>query len=259
MRDLLPIAIEAVRRARTIVREQLPGTVTVKSDRDTVTEIDYAVERTVRDFLLRESPEIGFLGEEDGRFGAADTELTWVLDPLDGTANLVHGIPLCGISLGLVRRDRPVLGVIDLPLLDLVYSAYEGGGAFRGQDRIGVSSAARLADAVVSLGDYAVGEDAAPKNAERLRVTAALAAVVERVRMLGSAAIDLAWVADGRLGASIMLNNNPWDTAAGVLIAREAGAIVVDRRGQEHTMASASTLAVAPGVLAELLGVLRAA
>jgi myo-inositol-1(or 4)-monophosphatase len=90
MKDLLPLALEAIRRARGIVREQLPGTVTVKSDRNTATEIDYAVERTVREFLLAESPEIGFLGEEDGRFGKSDSEWTWALDPLDGTANLVH-------------------------------------------------------------------------------------------------------------------------------------------------------------------------
>jgi myo-inositol-1(or 4)-monophosphatase len=259
MKDLLPTAIEAVRQARAIVREQLPGSVTVKSDRNIATEIDYAVERAVREFLLTETPEIGFLGEEDGYFGDDHSELTWALDPLDGTTNLAHGIPLCGVSLGLIRTNQPVLGVIDLPLLDLSFSAYEGGGAFRGHNRIGVTSAMRLTDAVVAIGDYAVGDDAPRKNAERLRITAALAAVVERVRMFGSAAIDLAWVADGRLGASIMLSNKPWDTAAGVLIAREAGAVVVDRDGRDHTTRSASTVAVAPQLLTELLDVLRRA
>jgi myo-inositol-1(or 4)-monophosphatase len=256
--DLLPAAVEAVRRASGIVRERAPGTVTAKGDRDPATEVDYAVERELREFLLAEAPEVGFLGEEDGRFGAADAELTWALDPVDGTVNFMHGIPLCAVSLGLVRGDRQVLGVVELPFLGVRYSAVDGGGAYRDGERIGVAKDVdRLADAVVALGDYAVGPGAADRNVERLRTTALLAASVQRIRMFGSAAIDLAWVAEGRIAANVMQTNLPWDTAAGVVLAREAGAVVVDQDGRGHTVRSGSTVAVTPPLLDELMGLLR--
>jgi myo-inositol-1(or 4)-monophosphatase len=256
--DLLPVALRAVDLASEIVRRNPPGGIAVKGDRDPATEVDYAVERTVREFLLAEAPDVGFLGEEDGHFGSTDTELTWALDPVDGTVNFMHGIPLCGVSLGLVRGDRPVLGVIDLPLMDVRYSAVDGEGAFRGKEPMTTAmGTSRLADAVVAVGDYAVGVDAPRKNAERLRITQALAASVQRIRMFGSAAVDLAWVAEGRVGASVMLTNKPWDTAAGVVLAREAGALVVDRDGNPHTPRSTSTVAVAPSLRDELLELLR--
>lgn len=257
LKGLLSIANEAVERASRLLRERAPGVVTVKSDRNPATEVDYAVERAVRSFLLAEVPEVGFLGEEDGIFGAEGSELMWALDPVDGTVNFMHDMPLFGVSLGLVRGNEPVLGVIELPLLGMRYSAYKDGGAYRGDQRIVVADVRKLADAVVAIGDYAVGDDAWRKNEERLRITQALAARVQRVRMFGSAAIDLAWVADGRLGASVMLANKPWDTAAGVLIAREAGALVIDLSGEPHTMHSSSTVAVAPTLANELLELLQ--
>lgn len=256
--DLLLVAQEAVGRASKLFREGTPGVITVKGDRDPATEVDYAVERAVRDFLLAEAPHVRFLGEEDGIYGAAGGELTWALDPVDGTVNYMHGVPLCGISLGLVQGEEPVLGVIDLPFLGMRYTARKGGGAHRDGERLTVQGGPqRIADAVVAIGDYAVGRGASRKNEERFRVTHAIATHAQRVRMFGSAAVDLAWVADGRIGASIMLNNKPWDTAAGVLIAREAGAVVVDRTGSEHRIYSSSTVAVAPSLADELLEVLR--
>ena len=109
-----------------------------------------------------------------------------------------------------------------------------------------------LTEAIVSIGDYAVGINAHDKNKLRLRLTALLAERVERVRMFGSAALDLVWVAEGRTDATIILANKPWDTAAGVLIAREAGAIVTDMRGSQHSFASGETVAVCPGLADEL-------
>jgi hypothetical protein len=113
--SLLPVAVDAVALASDLVRTRMPGLLTAKGDRDMSTEVDYAVERAVRDFLHDKTPDIAFLGEEEGATGAPGAELLWALDPIDGTANFVHGIPLCGISLGLVHRNRPVVGVIDLP------------------------------------------------------------------------------------------------------------------------------------------------
>ncbi|MEU8206047.1 inositol monophosphatase family protein [Streptosporangium sp. NPDC049046] len=250
---LLPIAEQAVTIASEIVKTRLPGAVTAKGDRDMATEVDYAVEYAVRDFLSRETPEIGFLGEEEGAIGDAANGLLWVLDPVDGTVNFLHGIPLCGVSLGLVNQDMPTLGVIDLPFLDSRYSAAEGHGAQANGRAIRASETGNLHAAVVAVGDYAVGGDAKAENWLRLAVTRELAARVQRVRMFGSAAIDLAWVAEGRVDASIMLSNKPWDTAAGVLIAREAGATVVDLDGSPHTMNAEATIAAGPKILTDLI------
>ncbi|MBB5776778.1 inositol monophosphatase family protein [Nonomuraea jabiensis] len=251
-RTLLPIAERAVSIASEIIRTKAPGVVTAKGDRDMATEVDYAVEHAVREFLSRETPEIGFLGEEEGVSRTGDG-LMWALDPVDGTANFLHGIPLCGVSLGLVDKDMPTLGVIDLPFLNLSYSAVEGAGAQANGSHIQVSDARDLETAIVAIGDYAVGKNAQEQNKPRLALTQELAARVQRIRMFGSAAIDLAWVADGKIDANIMLSNNPWDTAAGVIIAREAGATVIDLDGSPHSMNAHATIAASPKLVADLV------
>ncbi|GAA3245704.1 inositol monophosphatase family protein [Nonomuraea helvata] len=251
-RALLPIAEQAVSIARDIIRTQVPGAVTAKGDRDMATEVDYAVEHAVREFLTRETPEIGFLGEEEGMSRTGD-HLMWALDPVDGTANFLHGIPLCGVSLGLVDNDMPTLGIIDLPFLDIRYTAAEGAGAQANESPIQVSDARDLETAIVAIGDYAVGENAQERNRPRLALTQELAARVQRIRMFGSAAIDLAWVAHGKIDATIMLSNNPWDTAAGVTIARQAGANVIDIDGSPHSMTASATIAAGPKLMASLI------
>ncbi|MEV0383432.1 inositol monophosphatase [Nonomuraea sp. NPDC050643] len=251
-RTLLPIAERAVSIASEIIRTKAPGVITAKGDRDMATEVDYAVEHAVREFLSRETPEIGFLGEEEGVSHLGDG-LMWALDPVDGTANFSHSIPLCGVSLGLIDKDTPTLGLIDLPFLNLRYSAAEGVGASANGSAIQVSDARELQTAIVAIGDYAVGENADERNRPRLALTQELAARVQRIRMFGSAAIDLAWVADGKIDANIMLSNNPWDTAAGVIIAREAGATVVDLDGSPHSMTAHATIAASPKLVADLV------
>ncbi|NJP34882.1 inositol monophosphatase family protein [Micromonospora thermarum] len=245
-RDLLPIATEAVGRATERIVQQPPGALTVKGDRDLASDLDYTIERDVRAFLQAETPEIGFLGEEEGQTGSA--EMRWVLDPIDGTANFVRGLPMCAVSLALVRGDEPVLGVIDVPLLATRYTATRDGGAHANGQRIRTSATTRLRAAMVAIGDYAVGPDADSRNNIRLALTAKLAAEVQRVRMTGSAALDLAWLAEGKLDAALTLSNHAWDMAAGVVIAREAGAAVVDQDGGDHDIKSVVTLAVTPGL-----------
>jgi myo-inositol-1(or 4)-monophosphatase len=250
---LLPAAIEAVTIANELIRSRLPGPLTAKGDRDMASDLDFAVERAVRAHLRERTPGVAILGEEEGVSGDPDSELLWALDPIDGTANLVHGMPLTGVSLGLLYERRPVLGVIDLPFLDARYWAVEHAGAYVGDRRIAASRTTSLREAMVAIGDYAVGVGADEKNHLRLALTEHLAGRAQRVRMLGSAAIDLAWVAEGRLDASMTMSNQPWDTAAGVVIAREAGAVVIDLDGSDHTSSSVATIAVAPGVAEELL------
>jgi myo-inositol-1(or 4)-monophosphatase len=217
-----------------------------------VSDLDVAIERAVRGFFADQTPDIAFLGEEEGRSGSDAAGWLWTLDPIDGTSNFAHGIPLCAISLALVRDGRPVLAIIDAPFIGERYHAVEGHGAHLGDTRLNVSDTARLRDAVVAIGDYAVGPQAARRNETSLATTVALTSRVHRIRMLGTIALDLAWVAAGRLDASITLANHPWDTAAGVLLAREAGATVTDMDGTPHTFDSAATIAAAPPLITPL-------
>lgn len=167
LRALLHIACAALDQASTLVTDMAVGSVTAKGDRDMASEIDYAVEEQVRSFLLKETSEIGFLGEESGGSGIGGA-LTWALDPVDGTANLVNGLPLCAVSLGLVENDRSVLGVIDLPFLGQRYKAADGHGAFCSETRIAPSRTETLSEAIVAIGDYAVGDQARERNRRRL-------------------------------------------------------------------------------------------
>ncbi|GLW10067.1 inositol monophosphatase [Microtetraspora sp. NBRC 13810] len=256
-RTLLPIAEHAVTIASQIVTTRLPGAVTAKGDRDMATEVDFAVEDALRDFLTRETPEIGVLGEEEGLTNQGGNGLTWALDPIDGTVNFMHGLPMCGTSLGLLDGDVPVLGVIELPFLGERYTAADGTGSRLNGEPIAVAGAERLSSVVVAIGDYAVGPDAETVNGRRLVLARTLAGKVQRLRMLGSAATALAWIAAGRIDATVLYTNKPWDTAAGAVIAREAGAAVADFDGTPHTMRSAATLAANPAVLAGLLDLAR--
>src|SRR5690606_4889346 len=249
---LLAVALEAAEIASDLVRTRVPGLLTAKGDRDMASEVDYAVERAVRDYLKQRTPDIAILGEEEGITGDTASELMWAIDPVDGTANFVRNIPLCGFSLGLIERGRPVVGVIDLASLGTRYYAAQHTGAYLGDRRIRASMTTDLRDAIVAIGDYAVGEGAEAKNRQRIALTERLAANVQRVRMLGSAAIDLAWVVEGKLDASITLSNKPWDTAVGVIIAREAGAKVMDRDGTDHTFISTATVATTSALAGEI-------
>ncbi|HET6288167.1 MAG TPA: inositol monophosphatase family protein [Amycolatopsis sp.] len=251
---LLSVAVEAVAKATGLIRSMTSFSVAAKGDRDMVTDVDLAVEDAVRAFLARETPEIGILGEERGHQG--DENLWWALDPVDGTANFARGIPLCGVSLGLVDGLKSTVAAISLPFLDVTYTAVEGQGAYADGERLVASKATKLSDAILSIGDFAVGEGAEVKNRVRMALLAELGGRVQRVRFLGSAAIDLAWVAHGKLDASVILANKPWDTMAGVLLVREAGGVVVDIDGGEHTVRSAATIAVGAGLRDDLVAAL---
>lgn len=228
-----------------------------KGDRDPASEVDLAVERNVRDFLHNKTPEVEFLGEEGGGQPTGHG-LLWILDPIDGTVNFLHGFPLCAVSLSLFADNAVVAAVIHLPFIGTQYTALLGQGAFANDKQLRVSRTSTLADALISIDQYAFGEDAERKNRWRMRLTERLAHDAQRVRMLGSSAIDLAWTAEGRLDACIQLGNKPWDTSAGVLIAREAGARVLDHDGSEHSEQSRSTIAVTPALEVGLMEAVRA-
>ncbi|GAA3436955.1 fructose-1,6-bisphosphatase/inositol monophosphatase family enzyme [Kutzneria kofuensis] len=154
---LLAVAHGAMDKAINLLMRKQTGEVQAKGDRDLVTEVELAIERLVRDHLREHTPDVGFIGEETGATGNLD--VYWVLDPVDGTVNFVHGIPLCAVALGLVHADQPLLGVIDTPFLRHRYWATRGHGAFRDGDPIAVSRARALEDSVISFSDYGAGEE----------------------------------------------------------------------------------------------------
>ncbi|MCF6389377.1 inositol monophosphatase family protein [Mycobacterium sp. MBM] len=227
-----------------------------KSDRDPVSETDVAIETWLREQLSSLTPDVPFVGEETGG-GVPKTGLAWVVDPVDGTVNFLERLPLCGTSIGLVQDNIPVLGAVSLPLLGSRFGGGPRVPATENGRRMAVSTESRLRRAIVAVGDYSTGPGAQRKNDTKLELHRRLAAEVYRVRMLGSAAIDLVWLASGRLHGSVTMSNNSWDMCGGVAIALGAGACVTDANGEPYTLESRTTLAAAPNVWEALRDTVR--
>ncbi len=240
-----------LRRGRSHVGSLIP-----KGERDYATAIDLEIERTVKRALAEASPEIPFLGEEEGG-ASVDASLLWVLDPIDGTVNFSKASPLCAISLALIEGGRPVFGIIDLPFLDERYVAAAGAGAYLNGQRMAIAEVGELQEAVIGFADFAVGAHADSENRIHRELMRRLARESLRVRVHGSASLDLAWLAAGRLSATIMLSNLPWDVAAGVLLVREAGGEAYDYDGSPYSPHSAFTLASVPGIANDLLTIVE--
>jgi myo-inositol-1(or 4)-monophosphatase len=258
IQELFDIASQATQIGSATLRNSQPGFVRHKDDRDLVTDIDIAIQRDIADYLAQATPDIALLAEESETQPSIDgAEWLWVLDPIDGTSNFVHGLPLCAVSLALLHRGLTVAAVTDAPLIGRIYHAVKGGGAFLNGQPITTSDTKSLDGAIVSLGDYAVGHEAATHNQRRIALTTKLVPRVERIRMIGAATLDLAFVAEGALDACVMMSNKPWDTAAGTLIAREAGADLTDADGNPHTHQSDSTVVAAPGIADQLGSLIR--
>jgi myo-inositol-1(or 4)-monophosphatase len=242
------LGAQTLRRGRSHI-----GALIDKGDRDFATDVDRHIESEIRASLAEATPEIPFLGEEEG--GASGVAAVWVLDPIDGTINFARDLPLCTISLSLVIAGQPVLGIVDAPLLGERFVARRGGGAYLNGARIAVSEVSGLDEAIVGVADFKVGVGSEDENRVHLGVVARLARESLRVRMLGSAALDLAWLAVGRLNATVMLSNLPWDVAGGLLLVREAGGMVYDFDGSDHDSASRYTLASVPSLAESIRGI----
>ncbi len=258
LEELADIAEDAVTSGVDLIRRTPPGAITAKGDRDYATEVDFAVEDHLRSLLAAATPDIPVIGEERAN-QSVTTSRWWALDPIDGTVNFAHGLPLTGISLALYEDGEPVVGIVDLPFLNERYRGVRSAGATCNGEAIAVSAVNDLSQAVVALGDYAVGENAAGKNSVRLAITEVLVGSVLRVRMLGAATIDLTWLARGRIDANIMLSNQPWDVGAGVIIAREAGAEVYDIDRTRHNHEATATIGAHASLAAELFGLIETA
>jgi myo-inositol-1(or 4)-monophosphatase len=246
------LAADALVRGRDRVKRLID-----KGDLGFATVVDLEIERLVRGYLRELTPEIPFLGEEGGGSGMM-ADAVWVLDPIDGTANYADGSPLCSVSLALVRRGRPVLGVVDAPLVGERFVAVEGEGAFCNGKRIEIA-AREVGDPLVALSDFAFGRKHRETNRLRFAVIEELVRRSMRLRIHGSVALDLAWLAAGRMSATIALSNLPWDVSAGVLLVREAGGAVFDVDGTPHDARSRSTLASVPALRNTVVDVIAAA
>jgi myo-inositol-1(or 4)-monophosphatase len=230
--DDLSLALAAAAAGAAIVEEGFSRghQADYKGRFDPVTAVDRAAEVAIIDLLVRHRPDESILAEESGGHRAVGRH--WIIDPLDGTVNFVHGIPHVAVSVALYDGDTALVGVVHDVFRNEVFAAARGEGATCDGDEIGVSSTAGLSTSVVATGfpyDHDVRADA-------------LAAVVRDVlrevngiRRFGSAALDLAWVASGRFDGYWELGIAPWDGAAGMLIVREAGGLVTDPAGKRSS------------------------
>lgn len=227
-----------------------------KGQRDFATEADIVIEAAVKDFFSCRTPEVGFWAEEENS-GIPSQKLFWVLDPVDGTVNFSRNHPNYGISLALSNQDGPLIGKIAFPALGLRFSAVRGGGCFCNDVQCFVAENNVLSNAMVGFGDFAVSQNAEIRNVHRFEAIQKLGSSVLRVRMQGSAALDMCLVANGSLDASIVFSNNPWDMQAGVLMVREAGGSVVDSSGVPHSLSSQETFCGNSALLDMLLELLQ--
>jgi myo-inositol-1(or 4)-monophosphatase len=227
---MLEFAIEIARRAGALLVEGLQGQpqIELKSPFEVVTDMDRASEQLIVSAIRAEFPNHAILAEEGGgAFGAAQP--TWLIDPLDGTNNYAHGFPYFAVSVALWADDQPQLGVVFDPLRGEMFSAAAGRGAYCNERRIHASQVATLGAALVSTGfPYDYGNN--PSN--NLREFDRIQARCQGVRRAGAAALDLAYIAIGRLDAHWEYDLKPWDTAAGVLLVLEAGGRLSNERGQ---------------------------
>lgn len=261
VRALTDLAERIARSAGDLIRDGRPERVSVaatkSSEVDPVTAMDLASEAHLRELLARHRPDDGVLGEESG-LEPGTTGLTWVLDPIDGTVNYLYGVPAYAVSVGLVAGDPDperwtvVAGCVHSVVDGVTYTAGRGLGAFRDGRRIAVNEPRSLATSLVGTG---FGYRAERRRVQG-RVLAELLPQVRDIRRIGSAALDLCRVAEGTLDVLYERGLNPWDIAAGEVVAREAGA---DVRGLRGRAASADMAVVGPAATAAALADLLAA
>ena len=250
------VAEQAARRAGAILRKMASEfSVREKGRGDLVTTADVASQEAIRQVLLGEFPNHAFVGEEGQQKPDPTAEFRWIVDPLDGTSNYVHGVEFYAVSIGLEARGQLVAGVIYDPNADHCFKATAGGGAFLNLQPIRVSQVSRLRDALIVTGF--------PPNirgrADLWRLFEEFCSESHSVRRLGSSALDLAYVAWGRFDAFYSLNHHCWDVAAGVLILREAGGHVTNLTGSTHDLYAPSILATNGLVHQEAIAVVKRA
>ncbi|MEK4249303.1 inositol monophosphatase family protein [Paenibacillus sp. FSL W7-1287] len=247
------VAINSAAKAGEWVKTKLGTALKLNqkvSASDLVTEIDKGSERLIRNLISTHFPQHAFLGEEGVEPGAEasskaiasakDAEYLWIVDPIDGTTNYIHGFPYYCISIALAHKGEVIVGVIYDPSSDELFVAEKGKGAYVHGKRLAVSQEQTLQESLIASGFPPDQSYALPLN---LHAIAELAPQVRNIRAAGSAALHLAYVAAGRLTGFFEYNLNSWDLAAGSLIIQEAGGTVTDRHGQPYHLEARDVVA----------------
>lgn len=205
------------------------GEVIIKGDRDLVTNVDREAEKIVADILKKEFPSHGIIGEENEK-NPKSSDYLWIIDPLDGTHNFIRGMSVFGVSIGLWHKDEFILGVVYMPYNDELYYAQKGKGAFKNKERISVSEVSDIRKASCSF-------DSSIRYSPEvmLKTLGVVSRECFNIRMLGSSARLLTYVAEGTLDFAIEFHDHPWDFAGTVCIIKEAGGFFQDLNGNRPT------------------------
>ena len=257
-RELREACAEAVRRGGEVLRARWgqQRTIEFKGGIDLVTDADRASEAALLGFLRERFPGAAILAEESGASGQGAGGLRFYVDPLDGTTNYAHGVPHFAVNVAVADGAGLAAGASYDPLRDELFVASRGGGAFLGDVRLRCSVCSALRGALLVTGfPYDIHE----QHDLPLRLFGAFLRRSRAVRRFGSAALDLAYVAAGRFDGFWELKLKPWDVAPGILIAREAGALVTDVHGGDRALETGDIVAAAPELLAPMLEVIREA
>src|ERR1700760_489091 len=228
--------------------------VSLKGPANFVSLADKRAEEMIYSDLTKARPGYGFIGEEGGTREGTDTSHTWIVDPLDGTTNFLHGIPQFAISIGLSREDTIIAGVIYNPASDELYIAERGKGAFLNDQRLRVAGRRKLNECVIACGLPHIGRG---DHQRALKEMAVWQDKIAGFRRFGAAALDMAFVAAGRLDGYWERNLQPWDMAAGQIMVREAGGIVSGLDGHDNALTTGHVVAGNEFVQAELVKALR--
>jgi len=250
---MLTNAVKAARRAGDIITyaSRDLGTLKVRSKtyNDFVSEVDHAAERSIIETLQEAYPDHGFLGEESGH-DRTDAENVWIIDPLDGTTNFLHGFPQYSVSIALKQQGQLTQAVVYDPNRNDLFTATRGRGAFLNDKRIRVSNRTKLQESIIGTGfpfrDFAHLDTYLGMFKDMIKKTSGL-------RRPGSAALDLAYVAAGWYDGFWEIGLSQWDIAAGALLVQEAGGIVGDFEGNEQWIESGNIVAGNPKVFAQML------
>jgi myo-inositol-1(or 4)-monophosphatase len=256
----LNVMVAAARKAgRALVRDfgELENLqISKKGPADFVSTADSRTERILVEELTRARPGYGFLLEEAGVVEGRDKTHRFIIDPIDGTTNFLHGIPQFSISIALEREGTLVSALVFNPVTDELYIAERGHGAYLNDRRLRVAARQQLSDVLVASGAPFLGKQG---RKEFLAELDAIISSTAGMRRFGSAALDLAWTASGRFDAFWERNLKPWDVAAGILLVREAGGVVTDLDGRDYMMDCGHILAANQALHRPLLEKFRAA
>jgi len=252
---MLKNIIEISKEAGSIIREGFgkKNVIEFKTDEgNLVTEIDKRSENTIINFIEKNYPKDSILAEE-GNNKNGSSDILWVVDPLDGTTNFTHGLPIFGVSIGVTKKNEIIAGVVYDVMNDVVYSAEKGSGAFANDKQIRVSSNDKLGRSLLATGfAYNVKEN--PQHT--FEKFAAVTKSARAVRRLGSAALDICHVAKGIYDGFWEINLSPWDVCAGMIISKEAGGSITDFSGNEIDIYSKQILVSNGKVTDRLLNLL---